>query len=175
MRPMPTASNEGEPTSRYAEDGSADALAPSHAPLDAELRSTIDDFIAHGLELVAMDRASAPSKIVAAIAGFADDVQNGTRKLTGKKRHALMALGSLYGEALHRALGFTFALVKDAGGGGGVACIAPDRSVAVYVLMLLERLLEPGADTTAVTRIYDRLVANESPPGALPHAYAAVT
>ncbi len=157
---------------RYSEDDGG-TEPPTHAPLDAEVRSDVDEFIGRGLALMGLGEGARPEAVVSAVHAFVGEVQHKTRRLA-KKKPAVMALGCAFGEQLHRALGWQWASVRTTDG-GGVALVAPDRAAALYPFALVERLLAPRAKENAVALTFNMLAAGELPPGARPGAYAALT
>jgi hypothetical protein len=157
---------------RYAEDHGPDA-PPTHAPLEPGLRSDVDAFVGHGLGLVDLAADAPPERVVAAIDALVASVQRKERKLA-KKKHAVMALGCALGDAVHRALGWSWAMVKDRDGTGGVAVVAPDRAAALYPLAIAERLLAPKGKGSTTALTLAMLAAGDLPPGAKPGAYAAI-
>ncbi len=156
---------------RYAED-SGPADPPTHAPLDAGVRSDVDAFVGHGLELVGLDAADGPEAVIAAIHAFVGQVQQKTRKLA-KRKHAEMALGCAFGEQLHRVLGWQWASVR-AVDGGGVAMVSPDRGIAIYPFAMMERLLAPRERSNTVELTFAMVASGVPPPGAKAGAYTAL-
>ncbi len=176
-RPVPTiavAPTLAVEVPRYADDATAADAKPGHAPVAAEVRSDIDEFIGKGLELVGLDANATPQAVVAALHTWVDQLQLGQHKIT-KKQQVQMALGCALGEQLHRALGYQWAQVADKQQGGGVALVDPQRAVAVYVFVIAERMLAAKAKHNGIALTYNMLVAGTLPPGAKPGAYVALT
>ena len=159
---------------RYADPRPDPAAATAHDALSAKLRSDIDAFIEHGLTYVGLGPDATPEAVVAAIHAFTGEVQAKQRKLGRDKRRVVMALGCAYGEQLHRALGWQWADVRTPTG-GGLALVSPDRAVAFYALLLLERLLVPGQTANSAALAFNLVADGAFPPGAAPGAYAALS
>ena len=104
---------------RFAEDGQVHGPRPSHGPIAADVRSDMDEFIGRGLALVGLQASATPEAVVAALHVLIDQVQLGQFKLP-KKKPAVMAAGCVFGEQLHRALGYQWAQVVDGVAGGGI-------------------------------------------------------
>ena len=142
--------NSADPSRAPSARGHTATALLREQPIDPELCSEIGRLAESAAAHVAVDPASGPDCVIAAVDAFVREMQQGGQSTLAGDSQPEMALGALWGEQLVRGLGWLWTAVTFHGADDitTVAVVSPDRALVIYPFHFIHGCLEHAAPVT---------------------------